>query len=317
MREMDKKVAIIVLNWNGGKDTLECLESLKKLDYPDYEIVVVDNGSTDGSPQLIKKRFPEIILIENEKNLGFAEGNNVGIRFALEKGAKYIFLLNNDTIVDEDILGHLIRVAESDSAIGILGPKIYYHSEPNKIWFVGGVINWRTGRAAHFGMNEVDKGQFDELKEVDYVTGCALMVRREVIEDIGLMDSRFFLYYEETDWCTRAKKVGYKIMFEPQAKVWHKISISTGGVESAVGYYYYARNKLLLARKNLSLVNWLKFLFFYSYDFLGKESLYLLRYSGGDKWKKLKALWTGFYHYLRGRVGEGPKWLSEKVSKSA
>jgi GT2 family glycosyltransferase len=314
MHEVDllakKKVAVVVLNWNGGEDTLDCIRSLQRLDYPDYEIIVVDNASTDGSPQTIRREFPRLALVENDRNLGFAEGNNIGIRIALNKGSGYVLLLNNDTVVDPEILNVLVEAAEKDATIGFLGPKIYYHSEPRKIWFAGGVVDWRNGRAVHLGMGEEDVGQFGQQAEVDYITGCALFFRAEVCEKVGLMDSRFFLYYEETDWCARAKRAGYRIVFVPTAKVWHKISVSTGGAESAVGYYYYARNKLLLARRNLPFGKWLVFLFYYSYDFLLMGSLHLLKTPSRDKWRKLKALWTGFLHYWGGILGQGPLWLS-------
>lgn len=311
------KVAVIVLNWNGGAYIVECIESLQKLTYPNYEIIIVDNASIDGSPQLIKEKYPDVTLIQNETNLGFAEGNNVGIRYALGKGAGYIFLLNNDTIVDEGILGHLVGVAESDSTIGILGPKIYYYERPNEIWFAGGLIDWKTGLSIHIGKNYLDEGQFDEVKAVDYITGCALFVKAEVCQRVGLMDPRFFLYYEETDWCARTKRAGYKIVFVPQAKVWHRISVTTGGKKSALGYYYYARNKLLLAKNHLHGARQLRFIFFFGYDFLWRESWSIIRSNKAHKGKKLKALWAGVYHYLLGRFGEGPKWLTEKSHKNA
>lgn len=242
------RVEIIVLNWNGGETTLSCLGSLARLDYPAFEVVVVDNGSTDGSVHAIGERFPEVILIENEKNLGFTGGNNVGLSRALAVGLDYALLLNNDTEVAPDLLHLLIEAFEADPVIGIAGPTIYYYNQPDVIWSAGGAIDWRQGRTRMVGLDEREVGQFgQEPREVDFVTGCALLVKRTVLEKVGLLDERFFAYYEETEWCVRARRAGFKSVHVPRAHIWHKISPVTQADSPRV-HYYMTRNRLLFLK---------------------------------------------------------------------
>lgn len=242
------RVMIIVLNWNGLADTLECLESLAHLDYPAYEVVVVDNGSTDGSVEAIRVRFPRVTLIETGENLGFAGGNNVGLRYALKLGADYALLLNNDTVVAPDFLRLLVQTAEADPAAGIAGPTIYYYDQPRVIWSAGGAIDWQRGQTWMMDVNERDVGQFgQEPRQVDFVTGCALLVKRAVLERGGLLDERFFVYYEETEWCVRTRRAGFKIVHVPPAHIWHKIS-PAAQADSPLIHYYMTRNRLLFLR---------------------------------------------------------------------
>lgn len=250
------KVFIIILNWNGWRDTTDCVESLKKIDYSNYEVVIVDNGSTDESPQILPQKFPEIKFIETGKNLGFAGGNNVGIKYVLEHDADYVLLLNNDTLVDQDFLKELVRVGESDQKIEILGPKIYFYDtetnkKTNKIWFAGGKINKILTKGTHINYGKIDKN--DEIpKTIDYITGCAMLIKRKVIEKIGLMNEDYFLYYEDADWCLRARKAKFKCVLVPKAKIWHKCSKSA--IEGSPPYiYYHSRNGLMLAKYNGSL----------------------------------------------------------------
>jgi len=247
---MIPRVMLIVLNWNGLADTLECLDSLMHLDYPAYEVVVVDNGSTDGSVEVISDRFPGVTLIENNENLGYAEGNNRGISYALKAGADYVLVLNNDTVLCQDLLTHLVRVAEADSRVGAVGPKIYYHMQPHRIWFAGGMIDWQRGFTVNLGADEDDAGQFEEVKSVDFLAGCALLIRRETWEDVGPFDSRYFMYWEETDWCTRVRRAGYDLLFVPQAKMWHKVSTIAQSQSSRV-LYYMTRNRFFFFYKHV------------------------------------------------------------------
>jgi GT2 family glycosyltransferase len=247
MRKMPR-VIIIVLNWNGLADTLECLESLTRLDYPDCEVVVVDNGSTDGSVPVIRGRFPEVTILENNENLGYTGGNNVGLRYAMAQGADYALLLNNDTKVAPDFLCRLVEAVEPDPLLGMAGPTIYYHALPDVIWSAGGAIDWQRGRTRMVGLNERDEGQFGaKPRTVDFLTGCAMLVRRTVMEQVGLLDERFFAYYEETEWCVRAARAGYKIAHVPLARIWHKISPSARA-DSPLVHYYMTRNRLLFLK---------------------------------------------------------------------
>lgn len=244
---MIPSVTVIVLNWNGLDVTLECLASLARLDHPVPEVVVVDNGSTDGSAEGVRAQFPKAALIETGENLGFAGGNNVGIRYALERGADHVLLLNNDTVVAPDFLRLLVQAIEADPAAGMAGPMIYFYDQPEVIWSAGGAIDWQRGCTWMVGLDERDEGQYDAVREVDFVTGCALLARREAIEKAGMLDPRFFMYYEETEWCVRTARAGYKILHVPQAHIWHKIAPGAQADSPRV-HYYMTRNRLLFLR---------------------------------------------------------------------
>jgi GT2 family glycosyltransferase len=222
-------VYIIVLSWNGKSDTLECLDSLCQVEYQNFRILVVDNASADGTCDAIKQRFPNVELIVNQANIRFAGGNNIGIRYAVERGADFVLLLNNDTIVDKHFLALLTDAAGTDPRVGMVGPKIYYHSDKQRLWYAGGKINWWKGLVSHIGIREIDHGQYDEQKETDYITGCCVLVRRSVIESIGMLDEKYFIYGEDADWSVRASRKGFKLLFVPSSKIWHKVSVSSGG----------------------------------------------------------------------------------------
>ena len=221
-------VAAVVLTWN-DRDNLEaCLESLGHLDYPALEIVVSDNGSTDGSLEMVRDRFAEVTLIENGRNLFWSGGNNVGIEYALSTEAEWIILLNNDIEVDPHFITALVEEGEAHPEAGLLGPKIYYADSPRLLWYAGGEVNLWKGMIRHRGIREIDRGQYDEPVETDYVTGCALMMRREVPELIGLLDPSYIAYAEDTDFSLRARAAGWTLRYVPGAVLWHKIGAAWG-----------------------------------------------------------------------------------------
>lgn len=222
-------VYIILVNWNGKDVTIACLDSLRQVAYPSYTVVVVDNASSDGSVEAIKSRFPEVHLLEQTENLRFAGGNNAAIAYALDRGAAFICLLNNDTTVDTQFLSFLVERLEADANAGMAAPKIYYHDEPQRIWFAGGEISMWTGTMKHTGIREYDKGQHDTPRPIDYATGCCILAKREVVERIGGLDEAFFMYAEDADWSMRARRAGYTVCYEPRARVWHKLSVASGG----------------------------------------------------------------------------------------
>jgi len=223
-------IAIIVLNWNGRDLTLDCLRSLAAVTTPHVRIILVDNASTDGSSDAVRQHYgSRVTLIENAQNLGFAAGNNVGIRRALDDGADFILLLNNDTVVAPDFVEHLHRPMLSSPDIGITAPKIYYAEPKNQIWFAGGELSMWRGIARHTGIRETDRGQYDQERDIDYATGCAFLVRRAVLEKIGDLDPGYRAYFEDADFCVRARRAGFRIRYIPAAHVWHRISASTGG----------------------------------------------------------------------------------------
>jgi GT2 family glycosyltransferase len=268
------KIAIVILNWNGKKDTIECLESIQTMEHGTWnmEFIVVDNGSTDGSVEEIKnenrkyKNYnSKFKIIENKENLGFAEGNNVGIKHALKEEADYVVLLNNDTLVDKNLIGELLKAMENENTIGIAGPKIYFapgfefHKDRYKedergkvIWYAGGIIDWQNVYASHRGVDEIDHCQYDQMGETDFVSGCCMMVRKEVFNKIGLLDPKYFLYWEDTDFCQRAKRMGFKIVYVPQAFLWHKNASSSEKPGSKIHQYYQTRNRFLFSLKYAS-----------------------------------------------------------------
>lgn len=250
-------VYIIVLTWNGKNDTIECLKSLQRLSYPNARILVVDNASEDGTVEAIRKVYPHVEVIVNQENLRFAGGNNVGMNYALERGAQYVALLNNDTVVDHEFLAQLIRAAEQDTQAGMVGPKIYYYNNLRQIWFAGGKISWWKGWISHVGIRERDRGQYDTVQEVDYITACCILVKREVIEKIGLLDERYFIYGEDADWCIRATRAGYKLLYIPSSVIWHKISVSAGGHLSWFKNWNKLKSQLRLMARHAKLYCWL------------------------------------------------------------
>lgn len=245
-------VDIVVLNWNGKEDTLECLDSIHKVDYPHYKAIVVDNGSRDGSAAAIHGKYPDIPVIENKENLGFAEGNNVGIRYAVKDGADYILLLNNDAIADPGLLKAFIDEAGRHSDAGIFSGKIYHYSEPGRLWYAGVKWNEKGSYFQDLSQGAMDNEKdFQQAAETDYANGCAMFFKADIVKKIGFFDPIFFLCYEEIDWCYRARRAGYKCFFVPDAKIWHKVSVSLGGDKSLLRNYFNTRNILLWGERYL------------------------------------------------------------------
>ncbi|MEI8348983.1 MAG: glycosyltransferase family 2 protein [Candidatus Omnitrophota bacterium] len=251
---MFPKVAVIILNYNGKDDTLECLESVDKIDYPHLEVVVADNGSADGSLEAIRHKFPQTKNIAHNVNLGYAEGNNRAILDAVSRGAEYILLLNNDVVVDAGIVGYLMHAIEKLPQAAFLSPKIYYFAEPNRIWFAGGYWSSRCANIISSGYQQIDDCvSWEETKETEFVFGCAMFFKADIIKHINLMSSEYFLVWEESDWCMRARKLGYKCYIVPAAKAWHKIEASfRKASDGLLRYYFWNRNRLLWMERNIS-----------------------------------------------------------------
>lgn len=265
-------VYVVVLGWNARELTLECIRSVLKIDYPNFVVVVVDNRSTDGSPDAIRKEFQnelswgKLLLIENSENLGFARGNNVGMGIALKGGADYVLLLNNDTVVDPALLKSMIAMSEADASVGIAAPKIYYFDPPNQIWFAGGKIALYKGLSWHVGIREIDHGQYDTVGDCDYATGCAMLIKKNVVEKIGFLDPIYPHFSEDADYCWRAKRSGYRVVYVPEGKVWHKISASTGGQLSVKKIRLRLRSNLIFYRRYARWYHWLTIPVFFVLD---------------------------------------------------
>jgi GT2 family glycosyltransferase len=240
------KLVAVVLNWNGGEDTVAALESLNRV-----ETICVDNGSEDGSPDAVAERFPQVELIRTGVNLGFAGGNNVGIRRAVARGADWVLLLNNDAVADAELPAALTAAAEARPDAGVLACKVFFAEPPDVLMYAGGRVNLRLGYwGRQDGFGERDDGRFDSLRDVDRATGAAMAVSRAAIERAGLLDESLFAYAEDTEWCLRIREAGFAVVFVPDAKVWHVGSASTGGLSSPTSIYYDTRNMIAVAERH-------------------------------------------------------------------
>jgi GT2 family glycosyltransferase len=259
--EISPKVFIITLNWNGKNDTIECIKSLKKLHYANYEVVVVDNGSTDGSAAAIKAQFPDITIIENGRNFGYSEGFNTGLKHACAHGADYFLILNNDTIIDPDALAELVKVAQEDERIGFVTGKVYWYTRRDVLQTAGRKNHPLTLVGRHVGSGEVDHGQYDRVQDYDFTDDVFLLVRRQAYETVGGYDPIFFLYGEEADWCARVRRAGFRIVYTPGAKIWHKGLVGNENLPiSSKRIFYLERDGIPFIRRNASQEEWKAYL---------------------------------------------------------
>ncbi|MBB5017054.1 hypothetical protein HNQ59_000316 [Chitinivorax tropicus] len=252
---MALRVAIVILNWNGRADTIACVESVLANDHENFFVVVADNGSTDDSVRALRQQFPHITLVENGDNLGFAAGNNRGIEAALAAGAEVVVLLNNDTIVAPDWLSNLADAANQLAPGSVLGAKIFYSQQPEVIWHFG--AHWQADKSRFqiLGRGQTDH-QWPDLQPVDMIIGCCMWIPRDTLQKVGLLEPSFFLNYEETDWCWRAKQAGVTCYSVPQAHLWHKISASFVGKPHNA--YFIFRNRLLWLERQFSGLEYLR-----------------------------------------------------------
>jgi len=261
MRQDDSSapsVMFVVVNWNQRQLTLDCLASLQEQNYGNFAVVLVDNGSEDDSVTAVRAAYPEVTVLENGRNLGIAGANNVGIKHALKANVDYVFLLNNDTTVDPDMLTHLVAIAESEPDVGITGPTMLYFNQPDVIWCAGNSVNWNNGDTRRLDQNApLSSMQNAACRDVNFITSCAVLIKRQVFDEVGLMDERYFIYYDETDWFYRATAAGWRSVHVPWAKMWHKVS-ATMGETSPTTDYYMVRNNFLYLSKNLKGVKRVK-----------------------------------------------------------
>jgi GT2 family glycosyltransferase len=301
LAKMTPRVLIVLLNGNGKEDTAECIESLKHIDYSNFEIFVIDNHSSDNSVEYLEKRYPNITIIKNATNFGFAEGNNIGIRRAMDAGADYVLLLNNDTVVDPLFLKELVNCVEQHSNVGFAGPKIYYQEYEGRsdvIQCAGVRIDLNKGISTAIGKGEEDKQQYEETRYVDSLPGSCLLVSKRLINDVGLLDPAFFTYWEEDDWCFRGYKAGYRSLYVPTSIIWHKVGSSDpGGVKRE---YYATRNKFWFLRKNATKKQQISSLsYFLLFQFWLKSWTYV-KYNRPDQFV---SLCKGFIHGIVRPIG--------------
>lgn len=267
MKKNEPTVIIIILNYNGAPDTIDCLQSLLKISYPKYRVIIIDNDSSDDSFETIEQflrfksidhlvsghpeadknmtdKLPFVTLIRNDKNGGYGYGNNVGIQYALENNADYVLILNNDTIVSPDFLEPLVQMCEDDDRIGIVTGKIYFHDRSDIIWFNGGKFNPYTAKVEHIHFNEKDVGQ-KAPGENTFISGCMWLIPRKVVENVGCLNEEYFMYVEDLEYCQRILNQGYTLKVCENSKLWHKVGSSSGGNFSKFSVFWMARNKVI------------------------------------------------------------------------
>lgn len=245
-------VTFVILNWNQPRLTAECLQSISEQDYDNYHVIVVDNGSSDGSAALLAQDFAWTEMIRLDQNVGYGMGNNIGIEHALNSSTDYVFLLNNDTQVDGGMLSTLVDVAESNPALGIVGPTMLYFDSPDLIWSGENYVRWKSGYVECRGMGKqysYNDSERNKYLYVDHIDTCAALIKRAVFQEIGLLDTRYFINFDDLDFDLRAKRAGFKIAYVPRARMWHKVSL-TMGLASPATTYYMTRNSLLLFREH-------------------------------------------------------------------
>nr|WP_299340729.1 glycosyltransferase family 2 protein [Allomuricauda sp.] len=282
---MKPLVSIITINYNESGVTLELLESIRKLSYPNIEVLVVDNASPNDTPDVIKENYPEIKLIKSPENLGFAGGNNLGVK---EAKGEYLLFINNDTIVPEGFIEPLVETLQSDETIGMVSPKIKFHWDTTLIQYAGyTAMNKWTIRNNSIGYHQTDNGDYDVAGETESIHGAAMMVPKRVVDKVGMMTEIYFLYYEEHDWAEMVKRAGYRIFYQPKSYILHKESVSTGKF-SPLKTYYISRNRILFARRNFKSLELFVSLLFQCFVSIPKNSLkHLLR----KEFDHFKALW--------------------------
>jgi GT2 family glycosyltransferase len=300
-----KKVFISIINYENLSDTKQCLQSIDGLQTEGLElqVVLIDNASKEqfDLDEKFLKKFP-MEIIRNSKNLGFSGGHNAGIKYALSKNADYVLILNNDTYLDKNIIAELVKEAEEDSRTGIVSPKIYFakghefHKDRYKnedlgkvIWYAGGKMDWANVIGKHVGVDEVDKGQFENTGKTDFASGCCMLIKKEVFEKIGFFDEKYFLYYEDNDFSQRSKTAGFNLIYDSKAMLWHINAGSAGGSGSGLQDYYITRNRLLFG---------MKYAPFKAKFALVRESVKLTFF--GRKWQR-----KGVVDYYFKRFGKG------------
>ncbi len=276
------RIVAIVLNWNGLDDTVRCVESLAAIDYSELAVVVVDNGSRSFDRQRISDAFAEAIIIENAQNLGYSGGNNVGIEAALDAQADWVWILNNDVIVDPGALGAMLASVEDKPRAAAVAGKVFYADRPGVLWMTWGRVTWLQSLIALVGQDRLDGPAYDGVREVAWLPGCSLLMRAQALRDVGYFDDNFFAYHEDVDWAARARARGWHLWYTSAARVEHRVHASSGGRSEYGGFrkYLSARNSVLYARRHGNALQIL---------LMGVSILVTLPFQYGKRWRSGEA----------------------------
>lgn len=286
-------VSIIIVNWNGGEVLRQCLESLSKVEYPHWELIMVDNGSTDGSEKIafnLKLKIKNLKLIRNSKNLGFATANNLGYKKA--KG-DYVLLLNNDTLVDRFFLKKLVERGEQDLTLGVIQPKIYLMDKPGYLDNAGSFIT-KIGFWHHWGYLQKDSVEFNQERDIFSAKGACMLIRRAVIEKVGLFDPDFISYFEETDFCWRVWLSGFRVIYYPSALIYHKVGYTIRRLSVLDNNYNYYKNRISSQLKNFEIKNIVLILIFHLCLSVGISFVFLIRGNISNFFMIIKAIFWNF-----------------------
>jgi GT2 family glycosyltransferase len=298
-------VGVVIVNWNLKDSLRETLQSFRKVNYPGLQLVVSDNASTDGSPEMVRTEFPEVKLLTREKGLGYAKGASLGLA-AVAETTKYIFSTTNDVIVDPEIINVLVNYAEAHPEAGVMGCKIYYYGKDNLLWSAGGRIHPLHGHSYHFGWNRKDAPRYNRIRECDFVTGCGFLLRSDVVKKINYFNTDLVFYSEDADLCYRIREEGYQIVYVPGAVMWHKTS-TTLAKARAVQLHYSTRNSLYLIQRHR--------IGFYPFSLMVNLFVVcpfkMLVFVLVGHWRNAVGIWRGIRDWRKGKYG----WVEEDANK--
>ena len=287
----------VVVNWNGGEDNVECLRSLIADGLAEDRVVFVDNASTDGSPDAVARAFPHVHLIRNERNEGYGHGTNRGVELALEEGAELVFLVNNDVTVPRGMFAVLTDALRAEPELGVVGPRVVYREDPGRLWCAGGRMTYRQNLSVLIGHDQADGPRWRQERDVDYVPGCAMLVRREVFERIGLLDGDYFAYHEDIEFCLKARAAGFGVRLIGAGLAYHAAHASTGGGYNPLRKYMMGVNTIWFLRRYGTPARWLSFFLF---DVVTLPFVWALRARRGEG-RSVRAKARGLLDGLRGR----------------
>lgn len=292
------RVGIVIVNYNGEKYQNDCIESLYDMTFQDFEIIIVDSGSKDNSISMVREKFPKVHILEQNENVGVAVGNNIGIKYSLSLNTAYTLLLNNDIVVDKHLLEELVKKSDGKR---VVVPKIYYYEPKNMLWYAGGDILYNRGIAVHTGIKQEDVGQHDTERYVEYAPTCCMLIPNKFFNKVGFIDEKMFMYFDDTDLCMRFIENGIELLYVPNAKMWHKVSSSSGGEDSPIVVYYNTRNRFYFIKKHSKYMKY----YVMPYMILSSIVQYII---SPLRCKNDKYIKDAMLDYYRGRMGRKDKW---------